>query len=269
VLPDWAVRLLVGTLLLPALLTALDGFFRVRRRHLPLRPWLIWLGASALPLLLAWIWARALGITGALEPPGAPMLPLPPLDRAGAVALGSVAVVILLGWFGIRPLLLRRAGERGSPVAGSLAAVSGAALCTLASLVWVVNPYAAALLIPALHVWLFALAPDLRMPRALRLFVVVLGALPVVIVAIALARSLGLGAVEAAWELVLLTAGGHVSLPSVLLWSVVAGCGVGAVLVAAQGHTPVGEDEIPITVRGPKTYAGPGSLGGTESALRR
>jgi hypothetical protein len=25
----------------------------------------------------------------------------------------------------------------------------------------------------------------------------------------------------------------------------------------------------PITVRGPKTYAGPGSLGGTESALRR
>ena len=37
VLPDWAVRLLVGTLLLPALLTALDGFFRVRRRHLPVR----------------------------------------------------------------------------------------------------------------------------------------------------------------------------------------------------------------------------------------
>ena len=38
VLPDWAVRLLVGTLLLPALLTALDGFFRVRRRRLAVAP---------------------------------------------------------------------------------------------------------------------------------------------------------------------------------------------------------------------------------------
>ena len=34
VLPDWAVRMLVGTLLLPALLAALDGWFRARRRHL-------------------------------------------------------------------------------------------------------------------------------------------------------------------------------------------------------------------------------------------
>ena len=47
VLPDWAVRLLVGTLLLPALLTALDGFFRVRRRRLAVGPWLVWLGAAA------------------------------------------------------------------------------------------------------------------------------------------------------------------------------------------------------------------------------
>jgi hypothetical protein len=107
------------------------------------------------------------------------------------------------------------------------------------------------------------------MARALRLSVVVLGALPVVVMAIALARSLGLGAVDAAWELVLLTAGGHVSPLSVLLWGIVAGCGVSALLVAAHGHTPAGEDEIPITVRGPKTYAGPGSLGGTESALKR
>ena len=53
-----------------------------------------------------------------------------------------------------------------------------------------------------------------------------------------------------------------------LLWSVVAGCGVGALLVAAAARAPAGEDDIPITVRGPKSYAGPGSLGGTESALR-
>jgi hypothetical protein len=28
-------------------------------------------------------------------------------------------------------------------------------------------------------------------------------------------------------------------------------------------------DEVEITIRGPLSYAGPGSLGGTESALRR
>jgi hypothetical protein len=30
-----------------------------------------------------------------------------------------------------------------------------------------------------------------------------------------------------------------------------------------------GDGAVPITVRGPAGYAGPGSLGGTESALRR
>jgi hypothetical protein len=42
-----------------------------------------------------------------------------------------------------------------------------------------------------------------------------------------------------------------------------------ALLVAARGAAPVADDDLPITVRGPRSYAGPGSLGGTESALRR
>ena len=42
VLPDWAVRMLIGTLLLPALLAALDGFFRARRRHLAVGRWAGW-----------------------------------------------------------------------------------------------------------------------------------------------------------------------------------------------------------------------------------
>ena len=46
-LPDWAIRLLVGTLLLPPLLTAFDGFFGARRRHLPVARWLGWVGAAA------------------------------------------------------------------------------------------------------------------------------------------------------------------------------------------------------------------------------
>ena len=53
----------------------------------------------------------------------------------------------------------REPGARGSPAAGGLAAATGAVLCTLTALVWVVNPYAAALLLPAAHLWLFAAAP--------------------------------------------------------------------------------------------------------------
>ena len=58
VLPDWAVRLLVGTLLLPALLAALDALFRARRRRLPVGRWAGWIGrrraaASLLGLAVA------------------------------------------------------------------------------------------------------------------------------------------------------------------------------------------------------------------------
>ena len=37
--PTWAIRLVVGTLILPALLAALDGFARVRRRIQQLGPY--------------------------------------------------------------------------------------------------------------------------------------------------------------------------------------------------------------------------------------
>jgi Peptidase family M28 len=270
VLPDWAVRMLVGTLLLPAFLTALDGFFRVRRRHLPVRPWLVWLGAAALPVVLAWIWTRALGLTGALEPHDAPVLPLPPLDRAGGVALGSVAVVVLLGWFGIRPLLLARAGQRGSPMAGSLAAVAGASLCTLAALAWLVNPYVAALLLPAAHLWLFAGAPQTRMRGWIAAAAIAIGLLPFAVVAFYYLRALALDPLELAWMALLATASGHVSPAIAVLAGGLLACMAALLLVMrTRRRVDAKVEPEPLRTRGPATYAGPGSLGGTESALRR
>ena len=49
----------------------------------------------------------------------------------------------------------------------------------------------------------------------------------------------------------------------------VAGCALSLVLIAARSATQAEPEERPVTVRGPVTYAGPGSLGGTKSALRR
>jgi ABC-type Fe3+ transport system permease subunit len=52
-----------------------------------------------------------------------------------------------------------------------------------------------------------------------------------------------------------------------VLESLIAGSLASAIIVALA--RPRAEHQARMTVRGPSTYAGPGSLGGTESALRR
>ena len=46
VLPDWSVRLVVLCLLLPALVAALDAFFRARRHRLHAGAWVGWVFAA-------------------------------------------------------------------------------------------------------------------------------------------------------------------------------------------------------------------------------
>ena len=89
------------------------------------------------------------------------------------------------------------------------------------------------------------------------------------------AHELGYGAGLFAWSAVLLLAGGHVGLLAAALWSVAGGCFVAiARLALTPPAGPVGggngfDEHGEITIRGPLSYAGPGSLGGTRSALRR
>lgn len=270
VLPDWAVRLVVGTLLAPALLTALDGVFRVRRRRLAVGPWLGWLAAAGLPVLLAWLWLRALDLAGGLDAPAAPVLPVPEPGTAGLVALGSVVVVLALGWLGLRPLLLRRLGPRSSPAAGSLGAATGAALALLAALVWVVNPYAAALLLPAAHLWLFAAAPQTRLRGWLGVAALAVGLIPLGLVTLYYARALQLGPLELGWSALLAAASGQLSPLFGAALAALLACAA-ALLLVIRTRRRVRAQAPPegLRTRGPASYAGPGSLGGTESALRR
>jgi hypothetical protein len=267
VLPGWAVRLFTGTLLLAPLVVTVDALAAARRAREPILVWLRWTLASALPLVVAALFAIALGAVGLLTAPDAPVPPqaLP----AQAPALLAVALVLVLGCVWLRPAVLRLTGAAGDPSAPAAAVVVLLVALAAAIVVWIGNPYAAATLVPGLHVWLFALAPQLRMRRAVRVALVGLGIVPIAIVAAAVAHALGLGLLDFAWEGVLLVAGGHVSALSVLLWSLLAGCTAAALMIAMRGDVPETRDDVPITVRGPRTYAGPGSLGGTDSALRR
>jgi hypothetical protein len=270
VLPDWAVRLLVGTLLLPAVLTALDAFFRVRRRRLAVGPWLVWLLATGFPVVMAWLWVRALGLANALDPPDAPVLPLPPIERSGWIAIASIVLVFAIGWFGVRALILARAGERGDPMAGSLAAATGAVLCVLAALVWVFNPYASALLLPAAHLWLFAAAPQTRMRGWVGVAAVVVGLLPFAMVPLYYALTLHLDPLDLLWMTVLAGASGQLSIGVAIVGGGMLACLAGLLVVMrTRRRVQATTEPEPLRTRGPITYAGPGSLGGTESALRR
>jgi hypothetical protein len=134
---------------------------------------------------------------------------------------------------------------------------------------WLGNPYAAALVVPAAHLWPWALTPDLRLPRWASFALVLAALLPLGVVAFVDGRAFGMGPVQGAWFWTTLVAGGHVPIGSWVLWSLVWGCAAGAGLLALTRRRPRDDEPDEVTVRGPVSYAGPGSLGGTQSALRR
>jgi peptidase M28-like protein len=273
VLPLWAVRLLVASLLLAPVLVAVDGFARVRRRHEPVGSWVWSLVAGAVPIAVALAFTWILGVTGLL--PATPPEPVPAgairLGTAGIVALVAIGLVALLAWIALRPALMRRVGARPGPFRGDGA---GAALlvtwCAVAVVLWVRNPYAAALLVPGAHALLAVVAPDVRLRRGLAIALVAVAAAPFLLVDLSIAGQLGLSPADFGWFCVLLVAGGVVGPLGWVIWSLVLACLVAALLIALRSRSAVTPPDTPqITVRGPVSYAGPGSLGGTESALRR
>jgi hypothetical protein len=272
VLPVWAVRLLVAALLLAPLLVTVDGFARVRRRHEDVVPWLWWLVGIAAPVAAALAFAWLMGFTGLL--PATPPEPVPPgaiaFDGVARVAVSAVALVAVLGWIVVRPAVQRAAGSPGR-LQGEGAGIALLAMwCALALVLWLTNPYTAALLVPGAHLLLAVVAPELRLRRALAVGLVALTALPFVMVDVSIAGQLGLSPGHFAWFCLLLVAGGIVGPLGWVVWSLVLSCLLAALLLALRGRPADAADEPPpVTMRGPLTYAGPGSLGGTESALRR
>ncbi len=283
VVPGWALSLLALALIVPVLLTTIDGLARARRRGHQIWRWVALVLAAAIPFALAalvLVGARAVGLIP-IAPPG----PLP----AGAVPLHSaqigvlvVAAGVMLGGIGVLGRIAARLGVRfgvrlrarngvreGSADWGGAGPALVLVSVAAALAIWLANPFAALLVVPALHLWLPAISSDMRLRLPVRLVLVLAGLLPAALIVVYYSVSLGFDPVGALWAAALLIAGGAVTPLAVLEWSVMIGCALSALAFSAQAAREAHPEPAPITVRGPITYAGPGSLGGTKSALRR
>src|SRR4051794_7748035 len=189
VVPGWVLVLLSITLLLPMVVTAVDAFARARRRRIEVGVWMRWVGMFVAPFLAALAMAELLALAGATPAPPAAAVPPAenPLDLPALGVLVGVALAGLLAYLFARSLLLRgeRARVQGHPLGGAAAsqtvegeavvdtppasteapveidpADTGAAcalglVMALASLVlWLLNPYAALMVVPAADLWL-------------------------------------------------------------------------------------------------------------------
>ena len=294
--PLWALRLLVLALILPVAAATLDAMARTRRRGHVLTRWVGWVLAGSVPFLVglaAVLLARAAGLFSS-TPPGAVAGGVP-LTGGDLAVLAVTLALVVAGFVFLRPLCLRLLSEhvgsgrltrhlgRGrsarepsssarrpdSPPADAAAVALSVVMCLLTVIVWLENPYSALLLVPALHLWLWLSQPGARSRRwgvvALLLVAVVPGVLLLLYYAIAYQLSpLGF-----AWSLALMP-GGPLPIVAAVCWTVALGCLVSAIVIGRRGLQAVAVmPEAVVSVRGPTSYAGPGSLGGTKSALRR
>ena len=280
VVPAWAVRLLVLALILPVLIATVDALARTRRRGHSLLRWLLWVLAGAVPFLAALaliVLARLVGWLGAV-PPGPVGDGGVPLHAGGIALLVLVAIVLVASFVALRPYCIRLAAaigdrerERGpqSPAGDAAAVALLVVMCLTTLVIWVLSPFAAALVVPALHLWLWLAHSGVRSRRVVLAVFAVIGILPPVLVVYYYAHSLGLSPVDIVWNGVLLLASGQVGALAALYWSVLLGCTASALLIMLRSSRERHVEEPAVSVRGPASYAGPGSLGGTESALRR
>jgi hypothetical protein len=274
VIPGWAVRLLGLGLILPVLGATVDGLARARRRGDWVARWVVWVLSAALPFALGVVAVLAFRLFGLLgNAPAAPVAGGVPIHGGGVVLLAVLALLLAGGFAGLRPLVIRmaalqRGGSQEPGCPGAAAALMGV-LCAVALVVWLANPFAALLLVPALHLWLWAVGPAERLPRGAIAVLALTGLAAPAAAVVFWCSALGLGPLGLVWNAAALLAGGSVGVLGALEASVVLGCAVSfAVIVMVRAREPRVEP-VPVSVRGPASYAGPGSLGGTRSAIRR
>ena len=269
VVPGWVIALLALALILPGIVGAVDAFARARRRRQPVAPWFRFAALAAAPFLLALALAELLALVGATpEPPPAPVAPEEhPLDGAALAVLAGIAAVLLLALFAARTVVSRTAALRDPGQPGAACATALVA-CAAVLVLFFVNPYAALLAAPALHLWMLATLLEPPPARRVRALLVAGGLVLPALVAAYYCLRLSMDPLTGAWYLLLLVTGHGVGLITALIGCALLGT-LTAVVWIARAKPELAEPSAPEGPRvyGPGAYAGPGSLGGTESAL--
>ena len=267
VIPGWSLALLAVCLVLPALITAIDAVARAGRRGAPAGPWVRWSLATAVPFAITILGALAFELVGWL-PDGIEEVVAPatrPSFGEAIAPLLALAALFALSWVTARRAALGHVRVRRLQREGGAAALA-LLLSAEVLVICAINPFAALLLVPAVHMCLLAAVPE--MPRRALLGAAMgVGALALPMLALLYyGARFDIGFSPTTYVLMVIsTAAG--SLSAAVLGSLVAGSLTSGALLALEDDRRSVEPAI--TVRGPVTYAGPGSLGGTESALNR
>jgi hypothetical protein len=171
----------------------------------------------------------------------------------------------------------RAVGERlqihERPGAGAGVAI---ALCLALTgvAVWLLNPFAGLVLVPALHLW--TLTALTRIGRRGALGLVAAGLLPFALLALFYALRFDLGPLDGLWYAYLLVTGHQIEIVATLIGCVLAGILVALTTLALarpvhppQPASPRKSSRPNQPVFGPGGHAGPGALGGTRSSGSR
>jgi len=230
VLPGWVLSLLAGSLLLPVLVASVDAFARARRRHVDVLRWLRWLGAWLAPFLAALAVAQFLALVGATPvPPAAPVPPdVLPFDGPARGVLAGVVVAMVLAFALARWLATRPDPELEQPPGLGGGVALGLTIAAAALLLWLVNPYAGLLAVPAAHLWMLLALTRPLPPRRVRAALIAVGAAPALLVAVYLLFALSLDPLSGLWYLLMLVTGNSVGIVTSL---------IGCVMLAAACAT--------------------------------
>jgi hypothetical protein len=261
-IPGWALGLLAITLLLPALVASVDAVARSMRRRQAVPAAFGWVLVRAVPFLAPLALLYLLALPGIAPSPDFPFDP----GRFGFGWRAAGVLLALLTAFAATLIALR---PLSAPSRASRETVA-AAIGTISSLsligIWLINPYLALLLVPFAHLWLLAARPGLPVGLLGASLTTAVAALPLLAAVLHLVARLDLGA-QAPWQLALFVTSGQLGAVLALLLCLVAGA---ALAVLAVGRSPGTDLPSPEPrVHRPLRHTGPGSLGGTPSAMQR
>lgn len=262
-IPGWALALLALALLAPVVVVSVDGIARASRREEPVLAALAWVLSRAIPFVLTALLAYALALVGLIPAPAFPFDPA----RHGFGLGAAAASLVLVAAFAVAVNFARRL-PLPEEAAEALGPAIGAGLSVATLGIWLANPFLALLLVPTAHLWLIAGLPEMRGRAVAAIALSAAGMLVPAIALASLGARLGVG-FEAPWQLLLMFTGRHFGPLALAPLCLLGGCLL-ALLTSALTRRPAPPLGRPrARVRGPVTYAGPGSLGGTESALPR